>query len=349
MTSEILSPPITYFGSKSRLVKSIVKHFPPHHTFVDAFGGSGAVLLGKKPAKVEVYNDINHQLAALFRVLADREKTRELVRRLELTPYSRQAFQEAKAGLPAETDDVELARKMIVIQRQSHGGLGERWSYSVADSSAGMSSTVRRYRVGIERLKDIQHRLRRVQVENLHFRDLLPLYDRPETLFYLDPPYVPDTRINGEYGHEMTVAEHEELVSLLLDLKGMAILSGYASEVYSPLEQAGWQRVEIETLAHTSGSRGKRTECLWVSPSCSKARKPTLPAESEIQVEEAAMTPRERAVRQLHQKRRKESSEAVKRAVATLRRTKQRVSKAEVARMTGISREHITRYYSDLF
>lgn len=188
-----------------------------------------------------------------------------------------------------------------------------------------------------------------MQVENLHFRKLLPLYDRPETLFYLDPPYVPDTRINGEYRHEMDVAEHEELVALLLDLKGMAILSGYASEVYQPLEQAGWQRVEIETLAHTSAGRGKRTECLWVSPSCSKTRKPTLPAGSEIKVEVDSMTPRERAVRQLHQKRRGESSEAVKRAVATLRRTKQRITKAEVARMTGISREHISRYYSDLF
>ena len=51
---EPVPPPVTWFGSKSRLVKEIVKHFPDHQTYVDVFGGSGAVLLGKKPSKVEV-------------------------------------------------------------------------------------------------------------------------------------------------------------------------------------------------------------------------------------------------------------------------------------------------------
>ena len=58
MKREIISPPITWFGSKSRLVKKIVSYFPKHTTFVDAFGGSGAILLGKRPSKVEVYPNV---------------------------------------------------------------------------------------------------------------------------------------------------------------------------------------------------------------------------------------------------------------------------------------------------
>lgn len=341
-----VAPPVTWFGSKSRLVKDIVTHFPPHQTFVDVFGGSGAVLLGKRPSKVEVYNDLNHKMASLFRVLSDRDKTRELVRRLELTPYSREGFQLARAAVETEADEIELARLMIVVQRQSHGGLAKQWSYCVDAPAGGYSASVRKFHAGIERLPAIQERMRKVQVENLCWRDLLPRYDRENTLFYLDPPYVPNTRINGNYEKEMTTDDHRDLTKRLLELQGMCILSGYRSEVYSPLENAGWKVVEIETVASTSKTRMARTECLWISPNCLNKR--TLAPVDDIDSDEN-LTNRQKAALRVHRQRKEQSETAISEAIYSLKRMKKKVTKVSVARMTGISREHIGRYYAHLF
>ncbi|EJF5604168.1 DNA adenine methylase [Salmonella enterica] len=341
-----VAPPVTWFGSKSRLVKNIVTHFPLHQTFVDVFGGSGAVLLGKRPSKVEVYNDLNHKMASLFRVLSDQAKTRELVRRLELTPYSREEFQLARVSVEMEVDEIELARLMIVVQRQSHGGLAKQWSYCVDAPAGGYSASVRKFHAGIERLPDIQERMRKVQVENLCWRDLLPRYDRDNTLFYLDPPYVPDTRIHGSYEKEMTVGDHHDMVAQLLALKGMCILSGYRTDVYLPLEKAGWKRVEIETFAATSSKRTARTECLWISPNC--LNRNTLPPAADIESDNS-LSNRQKAALRVHRQRRNQSETAIKEAIYSLKRMKKKVSKVAVSRMTGISREHITRYYVDLF
>lgn len=339
-------PPVTLFGSKSRLVKDIVKHFPPHQTYVDVFGGSGAVLLGKRPSKVEVYNDLNRKMVSLFQVLSDKEKTKELILRLKLTPYSREMFCSVVKKIDTETDDIELAKLMIVVQRQSHGGLGKQWSYCVESPAGGYSASVRKFHTGIERLAAIQERMRKVQVENLCFSDLLPRYDRPTTLFYLDPPYVPDTRVNGSYEKEMSLEDHEYMVAQLLSLQGMCVLSGYKTSVYEPLEQAGWKRIEIETVASTSRTRTKRIECLWLSPNC--LRNTHVPIYADINAD-SQLSSRQKAALRLHRYRREQSEKSISEAIYSLKRMKKKITKVAVAQMTGISREHITRYYSYLF
>jgi site-specific DNA-adenine methylase len=84
--------PITWFGGKSRQLHWLLPLFPPHQVFVDVFGGSGAVLLGKPPSPVDVYNDIDGRLVNLFRVLRDEEQAQRLIKSLELTPFSRSEF-----------------------------------------------------------------------------------------------------------------------------------------------------------------------------------------------------------------------------------------------------------------
>lgn len=337
-----VAPPVTWFGSKSQLVKKIVKFFPEHQSFIDVFGGSGAVLLGKRPSKVEVYNDLNRKMVSLFRVLADKNKTSELVKRLELTPYSRELFQLARTQIDSEQDEIELARLMIVIQRQSHGGFGKQWSYCIDAPAAGYSASVRKFHAGVERLKNISHRLRRVQTENLPWEDILSRYDREGTLFYLDPPYVPETRISGGYEFEMTLPDHARMVDMLLGLKGMCVLSGYAHEVYLPLESAGWKRIEIDVSARSSQSRTRRTECLWVSPSSVKGPLQRVAPTGDL-------TNRQAAAYRVHELRTSDSEQRIREAVSVLRRTGNKITKAEVARITGISRVQISRRYSHLF
>lgn len=139
-------------------------------------------------------NEVPHPL---FRVLADKGKTQRLINALELTPYSRNEFLQVAESSDEDCDDVESARRLMVMQRMSHGGLGQQWSYCVDASVGGYSASVRKFRAGAERLAEVHHRVQRVLIENLPFADLIPRYDRPATLFYCDPPYAPDTRAGG--------------------------------------------------------------------------------------------------------------------------------------------------------
>lgn len=93
-----LRSPLNYFGSKSRIASRIVKHFPTHHTFVDVFGGSAAVLLAKAPSPVEVYNDIDGDLVNFFRVLQDLPLYSRLCWALTSGYMRRTAFQSIDAG-----------------------------------------------------------------------------------------------------------------------------------------------------------------------------------------------------------------------------------------------------------
>src|SRR5436190_19631442 len=108
-----LRPPVKWHGGKFYLCHRIIEEFPEHHTYVEPFGGAASVLLNKPPAPVEVYNDLDHRITRLFRVLRDQGE--EFRRRLALTPYSEAEFQ---ACAEAAGDEVEQARRDFVRWRQ---------------------------------------------------------------------------------------------------------------------------------------------------------------------------------------------------------------------------------------
>jgi DNA adenine methylase len=258
-----MKPPLSWHGGKSRLAPFILAHFPAHRTFVDVCGGSGAILLAKEPSPVEVFNDIDGSIINLFRVIRDPRLSRRLRKACDGTLYSRAEFDLAQEP----TDDpVERARRFLVRQRMGRSGLGLRWSYCVEDSRRGMASVVGRWHALMARLAGLHKRLRSVQIEHADWREILDRYDGDGTLFYVDPPYLEDTRIGGRYSHEITRRDHDELVERLLRLKGMVVLSGYQHPSYQPLESCGWQRRSYNVIAHSSDTRTRRVEQLWLSP-----------------------------------------------------------------------------------
>lgn len=264
---------ITYYGGKGHSWRQIVSHFPPHHTYVEPFGGAANILLNKEPSAVEVYNDIDSNVVTIFRVLRDRPE--ELQRALQLTPYSREEFMRSLEPLNG-LDDVEKARRLIVRYRQVFGGLGQQatpgqWGYSVNASVRDMAKAVSSWLSVIDEvLPSVVERFRRVQIENLPWQDIIRRYDTPETLFYCDPPYLLSTR-NGcvGYKYEMTVEEHRELAEVLNSVKGHVVLSGYASPEYDEW-YAGWERVEFGATVFARPDKGRscdrRTEVLWIKP-----------------------------------------------------------------------------------
>lgn len=242
-------------------------------------------MLAKPPSPVEVYNDIDGRLVNLFRVVRNPEKFREFHRQVALTPHSRREWRDAVSRLDNPgMDEVARAVAFYVAARQSFCGTVSRsWAMSVRNSRRGMAGTTAGWLSAIDRLPEIAERLLRVQVEDQDWRDCMGQYDGPDTFFYCDPPYPPEVRSRGSrsvYSHEMSVEDHRELVQRLLRLEGMAMLSGYVCELYRPLEEAGWKRVDWPVSCYAaartraSGIQGKgtaaakvpRVESVWLSP-----------------------------------------------------------------------------------
>ncbi|MCS7294469.1 MAG: DNA adenine methylase [Dehalococcoidia bacterium] len=292
-----LKSPLFWYGGKWRLASRVVALLPPHKTYVEPFGGAAYVLFAKEPSVVEVYNDIDGDLVNFFRVLRDPEKAAELQRRLVYTPYSRSEYRYAcERFSDPDLDDVERARLFFVATRQSFSGqVGQGWGYSVGRyNDDRRQSRAHQFRNAVDDLHRAAERLRTVQVECLDYREVLRKYDTPQTVFYCDPPYHPSTRRDLDcYRYEMNEQDHTEFIDMMLQLQGMALVSGYDCEEYRRLDAAGWRRFEFASHAHAAGrtagtgllgasatdERHRRTEVVWMNPACARCMEtqPLLP------------------------------------------------------------------------
>ncbi len=265
--------PINYFGGKGRLASWILSLMPQHRLYVEVFGGGASLLFAKGPSRVEVYNDIDTGLVGFFRVLRDPEQFPELVRRLDLIPYSRTEYNAFRRNWFESEDPIERAVRWFAVARMSFSGhWGHSWGF---DHREGRS--VQNWLRAIEALPAFHDRLRRVYIDQDDWRDIVDRYDGPDVLLYCDPPYVWESRKSGSYLNEMTDTEHAELVTRLLTVQGMVMLSGYPSSVYAPLEQSGWHRVTRQFKLQAGNNRNRacqyRTEALWLNPACLAAQR----------------------------------------------------------------------------
>lgn len=265
----VYKSPINWYGGKYYMAKNIIELFPKHNMYVEGFGGAGHVLFRKTPSPMEVYNDLHKGLYLLFKLL--REKNEELIKSIQLTPYSREEFIQDKNTWKNETNEVEKVRKFYTEVMQAVAGKGG-WCYTKSKSRRGMCQSVSRWLGNIdENLPNIIERLREIQIENLDIINLIDKYDSEDTLFYLDPPYIHDTRSAKKmYDYEMSNEKHIELVNTLIKIKGKVVLSGYEHEIYNKLENEGWKKVYIGDYAKRSqktneGELDTGSEFVWIN------------------------------------------------------------------------------------
>lgn len=261
---KITRPVVRYPGGKYKLAKWIISHFPAHELYVEPYGGGASVLMHKPKTKSEIYNDLNGDIVNVFRVLRDPKQAKELERVLRLTPFAYEEYR--KAYEPCE-DPVERARRVIFRSFASIGSDGVFREHSGFRGLKNYQTTVTaaqewaRYPNAIDAFVD---RLKYVLIENRDAIHVMKLYDRKETLFYVDPPYLMSTRTTDSvtYTSEMTEQDHIDMATVLHNLKGMIVLSGYQSELYQDLF-SDWKLVKKSTTAQNGKSR---VECLWLSP-----------------------------------------------------------------------------------
>lgn len=262
-------PVMRWHGGKWRLAPFVVKHFPPHRIYVEPYGGAASVLLRKQRSYCEVWNDLDDELVNLFRVI--RDNAAELIRIVDATPFARTEF---RACYELSSEPVERARRLIARSFMGHGSgapFRRPTGFRANANASGAHNTAAEWGRYPPALALIVERMRGVVIENRDAVELMRKSDRPDTLHYVDPPYLPDLRsprsrkggtMYHAYAHEMSSDDHDHLLGVLRSLTGMVVLSGYPSARYD-VALPDWKRVKTQARA----DRGlKRTECLWLNP-----------------------------------------------------------------------------------
>lgn len=260
-------PVLRWHGGKWKLAPWIISHFPPHRVYVEPFGGAASVLMRKPRSYGEVYNDLDQDVVNLFRVLQDTTQAAQLTEKLRLTPFAREEFE---LGYLDTEDPIERARRLVILCFMGFGSNGHNKATRTgfrANSNRSGTTPAHDWANYPDRLPAIIDRLRGIVIENRDALEVMAQHDSPETLHYVDPPYVWETRSsamhrNRCYTHEMDAEGHGRLLTFLGTLEGAVVLSGYPHDTYDAA-LSGWRR--IECVAHADGARD-RTEVLWINP-----------------------------------------------------------------------------------
>ena len=240
-----MKPFIPWMGGKSRLADKILPLYPEHKCYVEAFAGAGALLFKKEESKVEVLNDLNGELVNLYRVV--KHHLVEFLKQFEWALVSRQMFEWEKMAVPDTLTDIQRAARFYYLQRTAFGARPTGQTFGTAPSSKPKFN-LRRIE---ESLTEAKFRLDRVYIENLPWQKVIAKYDRPDTLFYLDPPYW-DTE---GYGLEFGIEQYEEMADLARSIKGKMIISVNAhtemKRVFKGL------RIKTVPITYTVGKQGR--------------------------------------------------------------------------------------------
>ncbi|MEO0797464.1 MAG: DNA adenine methylase [Verrucomicrobiota bacterium] len=261
---EVKRPPLRYFGGKFLLAPWVLEHVPEHRGWVEPFGGGAGVLLRKTRAHSELYNDLDGEIVNFFKQLRDRGQ--EFVQYLELTPFSREAFEDSYRLRDSE-DPFERAAALLIRNQFGFGSSSQSRKRKTGFRHSAYNnrhSSAQDWRNFPKHIPAIVDRLRGVVIENRDYREIITKWDLEGTVIYCDPPYVHETRNSSErYAFEFTDADHRQFRELLEGVKNAwVIISGYDCPLYQELF-ADWQSVN---RVHRTDRGTKRIETLWLSP-----------------------------------------------------------------------------------
>lgn len=208
--------PLNYLGGKSRLASRIVPLIPSDHTcYCEPFCGAAWVLFSKKPSHSEVINDADGELVTFWRIVQNHLE--EFLRYYKWAVTSRKLFEIESAKRPETLTDVQRAVKYFYCQRLGFGGHTDKRTFGYSTTSPSRLSVASIE----ERLLEVHWRLDGVWIEHLDAIDCIRRYDRPSTIFYIDPPYFG----TAGYAIKWTCVDFIRLRKALDSVKGRFILS----------------------------------------------------------------------------------------------------------------------------
>ncbi len=248
-----------YPGSKWSLVRWIISFFPAHHSYLEPYFGSGAVLFNKPRSHIETVNDLDNNVVNLFEWI--RRDPERLAREIYYTPYARQVYEDAFAAEPE--DSFERAVNFYIRLNMGHGfrtnGEHVGWKNDVQGRERAYAAQDWCNLPG--KIMQAAERLRGVQIERMPAVELISRFNHPNVLIYADPPYVLETRHGKQYQCEMDDQGHNDLLDVLEAHKGPVILSGYDNPLYND-RLRGWHREENISYSQVCS---RKKEILWMN------------------------------------------------------------------------------------
>jgi len=243
--------PIPYIGGKARLAPKLSALLPPHHTYVEVFGGVAHLLFRKERSPVEVYNDADARLANLFHVLRDHFD--DFAARLRWTLYARSVHAAWRRIGPTGDPIEDALRTLYLLQSSMCGDITSSWAYSKSRRNAAS------YEGSKDAITAVAERFKGVAIDQRDFRDLIPKWDGAETLFFCDPPYYGDP---GGWFWRFEDADHADLAAIVADVAGKVILTYYDHPEIRRLYH-GWRVIEHHRPRRSGNfwGRGSRQVC----------------------------------------------------------------------------------------
>lgn len=244
---------LSYIGGKNRLAKRIISILPEHITYVEPFAGGAQVLFHKPPSNVEVINDLDFEVVNFFRVCQWHYE--EFVRYLRFCLVSRKLHELHVKTDPTTLTDIQRAGRFFYLQKNSFGGLVVKQTYHYG--------VIQHPNYNPDRIPEIieqtHRRLARVQIESLPYEQVLEKYDRPTTVFYLDPPYWQ----RKLYRFNFSDQNFQDLERRLHDIKGRFILSLDDHPEIRKLF-GNWRLVPVEITYTAQRKTGKKFQELLI-------------------------------------------------------------------------------------
>ncbi|MCM1039835.1 MAG: DNA adenine methylase [Ruminococcus sp.] len=248
-----------YPGSKWSIASWIINFFPEHHSYLEPFAGSLAVLMNKPRSDIETVNDLDENIVNLFEWI--KKDPERLAHEIYWTPYARSEYEKAFASVPE--DSLGKAVNFYICLNMGHGfrTTGEKVGWKNDVQGREKAYAAQDWVNLPQKIVQTAERLRGVQIENRPAAELIERFNYPNVLIYADPPYVLSTRYGKLYRCEMSDKEHEDLLDVLMAHKGPVLLSGYDNELYNDRLRA-WHRKE--TICYSQVCK-KRREVLWMN------------------------------------------------------------------------------------
>lgn len=237
-----VQPVAAWIGGKRKLARTIVARINAidHDSYVEPFIGMGGIFLRRdRRPKCEVINDWNEDVATLFRVIQ-----RHFIAFTEMIRFqisSRANFEKLAMQDPATLTDLERSARFLYLQRLAFGGKVRGQSFGVSPAIGARFDVTKIVPV----IEALHERLASVTIERLPWQQLVARWDRPGTLFYLDPPYFGNERDYGSglFGRE----EFAQVADVLSRLRGRFIMSINDTPEIRALF-AGFAIEEVETI-----------------------------------------------------------------------------------------------------
>lgn len=211
--SEYVKSPFRYPGGKYYALRHIMPFIDcvPHEEFREPFIGGGSVFFAKPKSAFNWINDLETDLVATYRAIANPKLRKELCRLISKEIANPERHSQVKSIVPRS--ELEVAFKTFYLNRTSYSGIinSPAWGYA-----HGKSSPPRNWAAFIEAAGE---KLADVKITNLDFEEVLSAGSMCDSILaYLDPPYFHADQKRA-YTKSFELKDHQRLAKVLRKAK----------------------------------------------------------------------------------------------------------------------------------